>query len=257
LCAIAAPSSLVGISSNSVSTETCTDVPSLNFSRDNGPVKGWPSRGDTEICYWGYETTTKTWYYDMPSYEFSKTAAVWFASEAPIPPRNPCPVGTNCTYSISFDAVAFKCDEEADFDGTSGQSLDELAPTGNVLYSCSSIKKEGRVDEFGVPTEWHNISKNDTSYGTFTKLWPMWIGYVRNTTRPAANQTLWTHELERKVLKCTLNYATYNYAFSSENGRPVANRSRIDYHGPLLQHNQSVSPQDPMYRQYAYVRVFS
>lgn len=256
ICAIASPSSLVVKLSSSVSPgELCTNVSSLDFFRSSDNVWGGASMGTTELCYWGYEEDTMTWYYDQPSFEFTKIAQLWFPSTDPLPAGNPCPAGTNCTYNISFDGPAYQCNEEADFDGTSGQSLDLLPPTGNVLYTCSQIQSDTRLDGLGVPDEWNSIPKNDSSYGVFTREWPMWIGYVRNTTRPAAanstNNTLWPFELERKVLKCTLNYATYHYNFSFENGHQVVSDPLIDFKGPLLPDGQSMSPQNHSYKQFA------
>ncbi|KAK0701267.1 hypothetical protein B0H67DRAFT_558740 [Lasiosphaeris hirsuta] len=132
LCAIAAPSAIIVKPSIHITQETCRNASLADFTRDNTvPWVGATSTANTEVCYWGLDDETQKWYYDQPSFCFSAFQSCGGPHNAPLQAANPCPAGSNYTYSLIFDGPSFKCDEMPDFEGATGQHIDHLPPTGN------------------------------------------------------------------------------------------------------------------------------
>ncbi|KAK3345806.1 hypothetical protein B0T25DRAFT_611690 [Lasiosphaeria hispida] len=228
LCAVATPSTPIAVPSSTSSTEICK-VASLNFSRDNG--LSWDAIGakKVEFCYWEFGSKTNKWYYDGPTYEFQQLSNLWWSSTEALVGSSPCRAGANCTYDISFDGPAIKCDERADFDGTTGQSLEDLPPSGTSLYTGSMT--ETGLDTKGRPLEW---LKDNQSYGVFTREYPTWIGYV---------------------LECNLHHAKYTVAISYLDGRQVVNRALVEHRGPVLPRGGSMYPENSTYGQFGTYHV--
>ncbi|KAH8892849.1 hypothetical protein GQ53DRAFT_120833 [Thozetella sp. PMI_491] len=198
-------------------------------------------------------------FYDMPSYDFEVMSTLsWATNSGPLSAANPCPIGHNCTYTISFDGPAYKCEDMADFDGTTEQTLKNFAPTGQVIYSGSQIIAPGKLDAYGIPAEWFNVT-DVNKYGFFTKEYPIWIGYLVNTTKPndGVNKTLWPYELDPKVIKCTMNNAKYDVTMSFINGQQAIDDTQVQYNGPILPSGQSVAPTDPIYKQFSTYHALS
>ncbi|KAK5660201.1 hypothetical protein OQA88_13672 [Cercophora sp. LCS_1] len=247
-----------------VSSEICPHVASLNFSRENDYTDIYDKgTRETTIVYWGYYEGTRRLVYSQPSYDFSRLAGMTLPSNAgpPSPPFDPCS-GANCTMTISFDGPAQRCQEMPDFDpATTTQRLDRLPPSGNEIYNCNNInsnstsyKNELEINS-GVPAEW--IIKDGPMYtknwGTFNKTYPMWFGYVSNTTRPwtGDNSTLWPWELERKVLKCELHHARYTIDLSFEGGQQTVVDKQVELKRPLLVEGEVMTPDNTTYKEFA------
>ena len=97
---------------------TCANVSTLDFSRENG--YGLDDRSPVinkqGMSYWDmFDNGTN--YYNQPSMDHRKLFQLSMLSSSPLQPANPCPSDSNCTYSISFIAPSYKCEERADFGG--------------------------------------------------------------------------------------------------------------------------------------------
>lgn len=240
--------------------ETCPNVATLDFARrESDPPEAYRGARNYEIIYWGVYKGTDTLVYKQPTYDFQRLSALSLRSKnGPIPSHDPCP-GANCTLDLQFDGPAYKCDEKADFDGTTQQRLTHMPPNGNFVFTSSHPNKERdnktRVEIYlGSPMEWFSEKGElyTRKWGTFTTMYPMWIGYVRNTSRPykGVNDSLWPFELERKVLKCELNSARYTVDLSFESGRQSVKDLQLDFRGPILPEGQIMTPYNATYRQF-------
>ncbi|KAK3988757.1 hypothetical protein QBC44DRAFT_397734 [Cladorrhinum sp. PSN332] len=257
LSAITSPSSLVAVPASSITRERCSDVPAVHFLNYNDYDEGGNlDQGKdhlSQVYYWHHEESIDVVTYDMPSFEIESIAAQANPSDGPLLSRNPCPAGTNCTYSIPFDGPAYRCEDQIDFDGSTGQTLELFPPRNVLIYSASLIQSTQNLNGLGIPVEWSNMTKTDPMYGVFTKSYPIWIGYVQNTTRPykGPNDTMWPYELERKTIKCTLNYAEYDVKLSFRGGRQFVDETNIDHKRPLLLDGEQTSPQNKSYDQFS------
>ena len=261
LSAIAPPSALVVVPSREFSSEICPSVASLNFSRENN-YPNLDGESENTISLWGNFEGTEAWVYSQPAYDIMRLAAMTLPSKNDPPsPHSPCP-GADCSLHISFSGPAYRCEEQSDFDGTTPQRLDNLPPSGNSLYSCKFPTNESGADtlEFnsGVPSEWMAERQPAASlykgkWGTFTKPYPLWIGYIHNTTKSSksVNATLWPFELERKVLKCELNHATYTVDLAFEGAQQSVKQTHLDFRGPVLAEGEIMTPSNATYKQFA------
>ncbi|KAK3386501.1 hypothetical protein B0H63DRAFT_520593 [Podospora didyma] len=146
----------------------------------------------TAINYWGYLEGTQTLCYGQPTNECLQLAALTLPfNNGPLFSHDPCP-GASCTLTVSFDGPAYKCEDMKDFDGTTGQTLDDFPPKGQLLYTASHIQTEDNLDVDGVPH-------------------------------------LWLFGLDRKVMKCTFNYAKYDVTLKFEDARMSVNDTQLDF----------------------------
>lgn len=153
------------------------------------------------------------------------------SSTGPIQPNNPCPAGTNCTYSISFNAAAYGCEERDDFGGP-GQQLkkSDLAPVGDVVYGSYSSLPMGPEDENGVPLIWDNMTADDPMAGAFTGLPSLWLGWSTGTPTP---EDAWAN-LVPHIAECQMYNATYSFEITFASGQMSINNSQTKLNDLLL-----------------------
>lgn len=240
LCAIASPASLTSAANTLNETTFCKNIPTLNFNREN--QYGLDIPGDTQqaLSYWDFKADNKTFYFAGASMDLQRISKLSLLSKrGPLQPDNPCLDGKNCSYTISFDGPAYRCEEKLDFGRHVPISKRDLAPSGNYTYFGYSSASE---DKRGRPKEWVNAT--DDRLGVFHDEPPLWIGYVINTTEPDTSpyRSIWPHKLNPKIMKCTLYSATYTNTMSFLNGLMSVNNSRTNFKAPLLEARTSISP---------------
>ncbi|KAI9860719.1 MAG: hypothetical protein M1830_006219, partial [Pleopsidium flavum] len=248
LCAIASPASLTSAASSLNTTLTCDDIPNLDFSRENSYGPDSVNADGEGLSYWDFEDDNRV-YYTGPSMDFQRLSTLSLLSKTgPLQPSNPCVGGGNCSYAVSFDGPAYKCEEQPDFDSNIPMKKGNLAPDGNYTYYGYSSTSE---EIGGRPAEWSNAT--DDKIGVFYDEPALWIGYVINTTEPfnSSESSLWHHKLDPKVMKCTLYNATYSYTLSFMNGVMFVNNSKTNFISPLLEEGASVSPNASNYKAFA------
>lgn len=108
-----------------------------DFRREHG--YGLDDRGPNKqaLSYWDF-FDNGTYYYDSPSTDNVKLFQLTMLSTNPLQPENPCPSDINCTYSVSFEAPSYKCEERPDFGGPRTYNLTSMAAFGNLLYASYS-----------------------------------------------------------------------------------------------------------------------
>ncbi|KAK4225313.1 hypothetical protein QBC38DRAFT_501448 [Podospora fimiseda] len=261
LAAITTPSSLTAMAISG--SKPCKNVSTIyflkdgDFNDDGTNVKG--KENLRRVYYWDIidnNTTTNRETYAMPTYEFGNLIDLALKStNGPLAGPNPCgPKTVNCAYTIQFDGPAYTCEDKADFDGSTNQTLDMFPPRGEHVYSASPIVNYNhRLDKLGRPVQWANLTTKDPMYGVFTREYPIWLGYSFETTRPhkGPNNTLWPYELEHNIIKCTLNYARYEVTLGFMDGKQVVYNTKVDAKGPLLPEGQQMEPSNKEYAEYA------
>ncbi|OIW29243.1 hypothetical protein CONLIGDRAFT_411841 [Coniochaeta ligniaria NRRL 30616] len=273
LSAIATPSTLtVADGSKSYST-MCNNVSTLNFNRENGfDMNVWDRTQDKNgMSFWDmYDNTTS--YYAGPSMDLRRTFNLAMLSTNPIQPdrswttdpiyinplqpNNPCPTDSSCTYSVTFNAPSYKCEERDEFGGNTTLKKSMLAPYGDLVYvSYSSVDE----DNVGRPLDWNTTDPTYDNTGTWTQEPSVWFGYSYNTTKNATaenatqwNTTNWPAQLTHHVIECSLYNATYSFTLSFLiSGVMVVTGYSIDYIGPLLPQGQTMAPWMPTYMEFS------
>lgn len=175
----------------------------------------------------------------------------------PVQPFSPCPAGSNCTYSVTFSAPSYKCEDRDEFGGnTTLKKNKDLAPYGELVYVSYSSTEE---DEIGRPLDW-NVT-DDESYNN-TGIWrvepTIWFGYAWNTTVPATaedatrwNTSMWRSRMNQHVMECTLYNSTYAFEIGFESSLMAVKYFNITPHTPLLGDGQIMAPWMPTYMEYS------
>lgn len=208
-------------------------VPTLNFDTEMNkdwrtPVKMADGVNKKSVMY--YNTTDKAaktdgWfdYYDQPSAEVRRIALLLAYSNMDHPNNKQsarqeiCEQGYNCTYTQTFIAPGYKCEEVASGINDTGRlkelgspiSMSSLAPTGNKVYLAEVNYGEYKNPQNatfekgpgGIP-----VGKPPEDLGVFKSEPILWVGYSVNSTqplKPGDPLTLnWTHRYDPHILRC-------------------------------------------------------
>lgn len=233
--------------------EVCPNVSTLDFRRENG--YGLDDRGPNKqaMSYWD-AFPNGTYFYNSPSMDHMKMFQLSMLSSSPLQPDNPCPADTNCTYSVSFDAPSYKCEEKDDFGGPRTYNLTDMAPYGNLLYASYSSEEE---DYVGRPLNWNRTDPNNET-GVFRTEPSFWLGWVINTSIPATpddadrwNITKWRYKLVPHAMECVLYNSTYSYNLSFLQGKMTINDAKIVPNTPLLPKGKIMAPYMDIYQEYS------
>jgi len=217
LTAIASPASLTSVATITNRTSTCNNIPSLDFQRE---LTLTITSDENALCFWANKPDG-TAYYNSPSDDLWKLSTIeLLAGNGPLAPPNPCPISTNCSYTIHYNGPTYQCTDQPDFAIPTNASLtkDLLVPTGNYSYlTAQNILEDGN----GQPLWWGNASIADV--GNLTEP-DFWVGWAINTTIPLADpittpwDSVWGYQMDQKVMKCSMYTADYTYTLSWLNG---------------------------------------
>lgn len=233
--------------------EVCSDVSILDFRRENG--YGLQDRGPNKqaMSYWDF-FDNGTYFYNSPSMDHMKIFQLTMLSSNPLQPENPCPADTNCTYTVSFNAPSYKCEEHDDFGGPRTYNLTDLAPYGGLLYASYSSVDE---DYVGRPLNW-NRTNPDNDTGIFHQEPSFWLGWVINTTNPVTpedatkwNTTKWRYQLVPHVMECHFYNSTYSYNLSFLQGKMTVNQASVVPNRLLLPPGEFMAPYMDIYQEYS------
>lgn len=250
----------------------CNNVSVLNFNRENGfDMNVWDKNLDKNgMSFWDmYENTTS--YFAGPSMDLRRTFNLAMLSTNPIQPdrswttdpilinplqpNNPCPFDSNCTYSVTFHAPSYKCEERDEFGGDTTLKKSMLAPYGDLVYVSYSSFEE---DELGRPLDWNKTDPTYDNTGTWTREPSVWFGYSYYTNKNATaenatqwNTTNWPIQLTHHVIECSLYNATYSFTLNFKSGLMNVTGYSVDYIGPLLPEGQVMAPWMPTYMEYS------
>lgn len=202
LCAIASPSTLTSTSGFETIATNCSSIPTVNLTREIGYTLDEDQDDLSGLANWNIRADSE-YIYDQPSPELQRLFQLSVLSTTgPIAPDNPCPAGTNCTYTTSFFAPAYGCEDRDEFGGPGQQvSKSDMAPEGALLYASYSSLPMGPEDDNGAPLIWTNMSDanpNDPDIGVFTALPSLWLGWT--TGAPTATN-LWGN-LTAHITEC-------------------------------------------------------
>ncbi|KAB5571774.1 hypothetical protein GE09DRAFT_1185340 [Coniochaeta sp. 2T2.1] len=277
LSAIATPSTLTVQDGNKTAPAVCGNVSVLNFNRENGfDMNVWDRDLDKNGLSFWREFDNSTSFYDGPSMDLRRIFSLAMLSTNPLQPNrqpttenpsgnpvyvnplqpvNPCPSGSNCTYSVTFSGPSYKCEERDEFGGNTKLKKSQLVPNGDLLYISYSSYEE---DDIGRPLDWNITMPDYNNTGIWRNEPTLWFGYVWNTSIPATAEDakLWDtdkfrYKMEQHVLECTLYNATYHFGlgfFSSLMG--VQNFSIVP-HRPLHVDGEIMAPWMPTYMEYS------
>lgn len=205
------------------------------------------------MSYWD-SFDNGTYFYNSPSMDHMKLFQLSMLSNSPLQPENPCPTDTNCTYSVSFHAPSYKCEEKPDFGGPRTYNLTSMAPYGNLLYASYSSVDE---DFVGRPLDW-NRTNPDNNTGIFHQEASFWVGWVINTSLPVTpedskkwNTTKWRYKLEPHVMECAYYNSTYSYDLSFLQGKMEIDSSSIVPNELLLPKGKFMAPGMDIYQEYS------
>ncbi|PVH98286.1 hypothetical protein DM02DRAFT_596287 [Periconia macrospinosa] len=221
------------------SSSTFSNVPTLNFNAES--VANWrnavemPDKSLRKSLMF-YNTTDREakkdgWfdYYDQPSTDLTRLSVLnaWSIGNQtlmrPDARQASCGANFNCTYTTSFIAPQYKCenvasgpqDDQKLFDMGAPFNTSVLVPYGKHVYLANV--DEGKYsrpqapdlsNDGGVP-----LGRIPDDLGTF-KIEPhLWIGYSTNSTEPwPPNSPLarnWTHRLDAHIVRCVHYEAKY------------------------------------------------
>lgn len=211
----------------------------MNFTREIGYTLAGADDNLSGLAYWNINPEDK-YYYASPSMELQRIFTLsTLSSTGPLAPTNPCPAGTNCTYSLEFQAPAYGCEERDDFCGPSQlYNKSQMAPAGDLLYASYSSLPMGPEDEDGEPLIWYNMSDSDPDVGVFTGLPSLWLGWA---TGIPDGPSLWSN-LTSHIAECQMYDATYTFTITFESGDMVVNKSATTLNGLLLPSGSTESP---------------
>lgn len=235
LCAIASPSTLTSIGGYETTATTCPNVPVMNFTREFNFTLAGATDDLSGLAYWNLIGDEQIYTYSAPSAALLRIFTLSsLSATGPIQPNNPCPAGTNCTSTISFNAAAYGCEERDDFGGINPQlKLSDMAPAGDLLYGSYSSLPMGPEDVDGAALIWAEMNAtdpNDPMIGAFTQLPSLWLSWCTGTPTPS---NLWAN-LEPHVAECQMYNATYSFDMTFTNGLMSINNTHTQLHDLLL-----------------------
>lgn len=173
----------------------------------------------------------------------------------PLQPVSPCPPGSNCTYSVTFTAPSYKCEERDEFGGQTTLKKSQLAPYGDLVYISYSSPEE---DELGRPLDWNTTDPSYDNTGTWTQEPSLWFGYAWNTSIPATaddaklwNTSVWRYRMTQHVLECTLYNSTYAFDLGFFSSLMGVQDFSITPFRPLHTDGETVAPWMPTYMEYS------
>ncbi|OCL04724.1 hypothetical protein AOQ84DRAFT_323993 [Glonium stellatum] len=265
IASVLSPASLTSIVTTEYlpnTTTICRSVPSLNISAESDKdfrhqrnVSGVPA---VSIQYWNTTDPRAVklgWfdYWDQPSQVLDRLALMSAFSGGPLPRKDfahqACGPGWNCSYTISFTAPGYQCQELANGSYPNTQGLEDmgapfnissLAPIGPNIY-----RGEVAIDEYQrpqVPTTRDGTPAQGPPYpedlGVF-KIEPMmWIGYTINTSQPLPPGSpfvgKWLTIMMPKIFSCTHHQTQYSVFFNHTES--VSNAAIIErkFLGPVI-----------------------
>lgn len=211
----------------------------MNFTREIDYTLDGADDNLSGLAYWNINSDEEYWY-TSPSMEMQRIFTLaTLSTTGPLSPENPCPAGTNCTYSIQFDAPAYGCGERDDFGGPYQlYNKSQLAPAGDVLYASYSSLPMGPEDENGEPLAWHNMSNSNPEVGVFTGLPSLWLGWA---TGIPDGPSLWS-SLTSHIAECQMYDATYSFTVSFASGNMIVDNSATTLNNLLLPPGSTESP---------------
>lgn len=207
----------------------------MNFTREYNYTLDGATDALAGLASWNVGEDNGVYSYANPSSAMQRLFTLSsLSSTGPIQPSNPCPVGTNCTYPISFDAAAWGCEERDDFGGP-GQQLkkSDLAPVGDVVYGSYSSLPMGPEDEYGAPSIWYDMidaDPNNPMIGAFTGLPSLWLGWSTGTPTP---ENSWA-DLSSHIAECQMYKATYSFEITFASGVMSINNSQTKLNDLML-----------------------
>lgn len=211
----------------------------MNFTREFDYTLDGADDDLSGLAYWNINSDNEYWY-TSPSMEMERIFTLaTLSTTGPLAPANPCPAGTNCTYSIQFDAPAYGCEERDDFGGPYQlYNKSQMAPAGDVLYASYSSLPMGPEDENGEPLIWYNMTDSDPEVGVFTGLPSLWLGWA---TGIPDGPSLWSN-LTTHIAECRMYDATYSFTVTFASGNVVINDSATRLNSLLMPPGSTKSP---------------
>ncbi|KAL6166341.1 hypothetical protein ACJQWK_07697 [Exserohilum turcicum] len=211
-------------------------VPTINFSKES--YKDWrhsvPMAGGGTKKSMIYSNTTDKqaknpgWfdYYDQPSAELVRVAYLLAYSNMYHPNvrlnarRNACRGAYNCTYTQSFIAPSYRCEEISETNRLrelgAPFNLSKIAPLGPAAYYAevgAGDYKQPQLSEFQKGTGGIPLGEAPESLGVFKSEPVLWIGYAVNSTeRLSPDDPLaarWTFRYDAHILRCVHMVANY------------------------------------------------
>lgn len=231
LCAIASPSTLISLSGYRTVITTCNNVPVMNLTREFDYTLDGADDNLSGFAYWNINSDKQYWY-TSPSMEMQRIFTLaTLSTTGPLAPANPCPDGTNCTYSIQFDAPAYGCQERDDFGGPYQlYNKSQMAPAGDLFYKSYSSLPIGPENDDGEPLAWYNMTDSDPEVRVFTGLPSLWLGWA---TGIPDGPSLWNN-LTTRIGEYQMYEATYSFTVSFASGDMAVNDSATTLNSLLL-----------------------
>ncbi|KAK4227295.1 hypothetical protein QBC38DRAFT_455389 [Podospora fimiseda] len=257
LSAIASPSTLTASNIPHNETATCLGASTLDFNLENG-FGIWRREPDVNkqgSCFWDDWIRPNTAFYNQPSMDARRLFQLAMLSKEPLQPQSPCPSDSNCTYSLSFHAPAYKCENRDDFGGSNQlYKMSQMVPFGNLTYASYSSEDE---DTVGRPQYW-DIKNVTEDTGVFHKEPTLWVSWVWNSTLPVTpenatqwNTASWSHQWNTHVMECTLWNSSYSYTLSYLQGKMNVTESTVRHDHVLLAEGQVKKPDDDNYMEFS------
>jgi hypothetical protein len=238
--------------------KTCSSVSTLDFFLENGfgIDKRDPTVNKQGMSFWDDlgNDTDHIYYFNQPSMDSRRNFQLSLLSSEPLQPQNPCPTDSNCTFSVSFAAPAYKCEPREDFGGLRTYNLSQMAPQGDLLFASYSSFEE---DFVGRPLNWNRTVPNKDT-GVFQQEPTLWVGWVWNTSIPATaenatqwNTSYWQHQLRTHIMECTLWNSTYSYTLEYLQGKMNVSDKEVRHDTVLLPPGEAMVPGSPTYMEFA------
>ncbi|OTB02440.1 hypothetical protein M426DRAFT_13586 [Hypoxylon sp. CI-4A] len=239
LCAVFPPATLTVVNQDFVTPTTCSNIPMLDFTRENGFGLDSDDQERAGMSYWDIDKGFYT--YASPSSELKRIFLLTAQSfTGPVKPPNPCQSSKSCSYSIDLAAPVYKCEDRQEFGGDKHFNRSQLLPTGNLFYASYSSFDEG---DRGQALAWNASNTSNTSsqdIGVFTEIPSLWVGWVTQS-----------NEYQPHIAECLLYNATTSYEISFSGDQWTTNRTRTEFISLLLSPGNSKFPQDDNYQQFS------
>jgi hypothetical protein len=256
LSAIASPSTLTAYNGIRDFSTICKNVSVLDFSRENnfGIDQRDLAVDKQGMSFWDMLPDSGLSFFNSPSMDSRRNFQLSLLSAEPLQPDSPCPTDSNCTFSLSFAAPAYRCEKRDDFGGQRLYNLSQIAPHGDLLYASYSSFEE---DFVGRPLNW-NRTAPDEKTGIFEREPSLWVAWVYNTTLPATsdnatqwNTSHWPHQLKSYVMECLLWNSTYSYDISYNQGKMNVTHYSVRHDRLMLPPGSVMAPPMPTYMEYS------